>query len=73
MFTNNLKFEIMSEAKKLYRSSTNKKIFGVCGGFAEYFDVDVTIIRIAFLIGLLCVGGGLLAYLICALIMPEQK
>ena len=63
----------MSEAKKLYRSSTNKKIFGVCGGFAEYFDVDVTIIRIAFLIGLLCVGGGLLAYLICALIMPEQR
>jgi len=63
----------MSEAKKLYRSKTDKKIFGVCGGFAEYFDVDVTVIRIIFLVLLLCVGSGLLAYLICALIMPEQK
>lgn len=63
----------MSEEKKLYRSKTDKKIFGVCGGFAEYFGVDVTIIRIAFIIALLCVGGGLLAYLICALVMPEQR
>ena len=63
----------MSEAKKLYRSKTEKKIFGVCGGLAEYFDVDVTVIRILFLVGLLIVGGGLLAYLICALVMPEQK
>jgi Putative stress-responsive transcriptional regulator len=51
---------------------TEKKIFGVCGGFAEYFDVDVTIMRIIFLILLFCAGGGLLAYLICALVMPEQ-
>lgn len=63
----------MSEGKKLQRSSANKKIFGVCAGFAEYFDVDVTIIRIIFLVLLLCVGGGLLAYLICALVMPEKK
>ena len=63
----------MSEAKKLYRSKTDKKIFGVCGGFAEYFDIDVTIIRITFLVLLLGAGCGLLAYLICALIMPEQK
>jgi len=61
----------MSE-KKLHRTKNNKKIFGVCGGIAEYFDVDVTVIRILFLIGLFCVGGGLLAYLICALVMPEQ-
>lgn len=63
----------MSEGKKLYRSKTDKKIFGVCGGLAEYFDVDVTVIRILFLVGLLIVGGGLLAYLICALVMPEEK
>ena len=62
----------MSESKKLHRSMTDKKIFGVCGGFAEYFDVDVTIMRIIFLILLFCAGGGLLAYLICALVMPEQ-
>jgi len=63
----------MSGEKKLYRSRTDKKIFGVCGGLADYFDVDVTVIRILFLIALLCVGGGLIAYLICALVMPEQK
>lgn len=63
----------MSGEKKLYRSRTDKKIFGVCGGLADYFDVDVTVIRILFLIALLCVGGGLIAYLICALVMPEQR
>ena len=63
----------MSEAKKLYRSNTDKKIFGVCGGFAEYFDVDVTIVRIIFVFLLLCACSGLLAYLICALIMPEKR
>ena len=62
----------MAGEKKLYRSRTNKKIFGVCAGFADYFDVDVTVVRIIFLIALLCVGGGLLAYLICALVMPEK-
>jgi phage shock protein C len=63
----------MSEEKKLKRSRTDKKIFGVCGGLAKYFDIDVTVIRILFLIALLCVGGGLIAYLICALVMPEEK
>jgi phage shock protein PspC (stress-responsive transcriptional regulator) len=63
----------MSEEKKLKRSKSDKKILGVCGGIAKYFDVDVTIIRILFLIGLFIVGGGLLAYLICALVMPEEK
>jgi len=63
----------MSGEKKLYRSSTDKKIFGVCGGLADYFDVDVTVVRILFLIGLLCVGGGGIAYLICALVMPEKR
>ena len=62
----------MSNGKKLHKSLTDRKIFGVCGGMAEYFDVDVTIIRILFLIALFCVGGGLIAYLICALVMPEQ-
>lgn len=63
----------MSEEKKLYRSRTDKKIFGVCGGLAKYFGVDVTVIRILFLVSLFIVGGGLLAYLICALVMPEEK
>lgn len=63
----------MAEGKKLYRSTTNKKLFGVCGGLAEYFDVDATVIRIIYLLLLLGAGIGLLAYLVCALIMPEKK
>ena len=58
--------------KKLYKSATDKKIAGVCGGIAEYFNVDATLIRLAWgLFGLLG-GSGLLAYIIAALIMPEQ-
>ncbi|MCF0210557.1 MAG: PspC domain-containing protein [Bacteroidales bacterium] len=60
------------ENKKLKRSMTNKKIAGVCGGFAEYFNTDATIIRIIALILLCCVGGGLLAYLICWIAMPTE-
>ena len=63
----------MSDVKKLRRSVKDKKILGVCGGFAEYFDIDVTIVRIIFLVLLLGAGSGLLAYLICALVMPEDK
>ncbi len=55
--------------KKLCRSNTEKKIAGVCGGIAEYFAVDPTVIRLAFII-FACLGGGVLAYLICALVMP---
>ena len=63
----------MAEGKKLYRSTTNKKLFGVCGGLAEYFDVDPTVVRIIYLLLLLGAGFGLLAYLICALILPEKR
>ena len=63
----------MAEGKKLYRSTTNKKLFGVCGGLAEYFDVDPTVVRIIYLLLLLGAGFGLLAYLVCALIMPEKR
>ena len=60
----------MSEQKKLYRSLTDKKLFGVCGGLAEYFDMDATVMRILFLVAAFVFGCGLLAYLICALVMP---
>lgn len=63
----------MSEGKKLFRSNADRKIFGVCGGIAEYLEVDSTIVRIIFLLLLLGMGTGLLAYLICALVMPEKK
>ena len=63
----------MAEGKKLYRSTTTQKLFGVCGGLAEYFDVDPTVVRIIYLLLVLGAGVGILAYLICALIMPEKK
>lgn len=57
--------------KKLYRSRTDKKIAGVCGGLAEYFNVDATILRIIFIV-LLLPGGfpGLLPYVILWLFVP---
>lgn len=58
--------------KKLYRSKTNKKILGVCGGIAEYFDIDATIIRLILVLAVLFAGVGVLAYLIAALIMPVK-
>lgn len=58
--------------KKLYRSKTNKKIFGVCGGLAEYFDIDATIVRLVLVLAVLFAGVGVLAYLIAALVMPNQ-
>ena len=58
--------------KKLYRSSTDKKLCGVCGGLAKYFSVDATIIRLALVLFCLFGGGGLLAYIICALVIPEE-
>ena len=61
----------MSEQKKLYRSN-DKKLCGVCGGLAEYFDMDPTIMRILWVIFALAGGCGILAYLICALIMPQR-
>jgi len=49
----------------------DKKIFGVCSGLANYFDFDPTIVRIIFLIALVCFGSGLLLYLILAIVMPD--
>ncbi|MBR4173631.1 MAG: PspC domain-containing protein [Clostridia bacterium] len=58
--------------KKLHKSSVDKKIFGVCGGIAEYFEVDPTLIRLVWAISILCLGTGLLAYIIAAIILPTE-
>ena len=56
--------------KKLYRSN-DRKIAGVCGGLAEYINIDPTIIRVIWaLVGL--TGAGIVAYLVCALVIPEK-
>ena len=58
--------------KKLYRSDENKMLAGVCGGIAEYFGVDPTLIRLAWVVFSLLGGSGLLAYIIAAIIVPEN-
>lgn len=59
--------------KRLYRIEDGSKIFGVCGGIAEYFDVDPTLVRVIWVIFSLVYGCGILAYLICALCMPKES
>jgi phage shock protein C len=60
------------QQRHLTRSVRNKKIAGVCGGVAEYFDVDPTLVRLIWIVLFLCAGTGLLAYIICWIIMPLQ-
>ncbi len=60
------------EQKRLYKSATNRVLCGVCGGVGEYFNVDPTIIRLLFILLLFGAGSGLLAYIIAAIIIPEQ-
>ena len=57
--------------KKLYRSKSNRMIAGVCAGVAEYLNIDPTVIRVIWAIA--CFGTlGILAYIACALIIPEK-
>ena len=63
-----------STSKRRLEKSRNKKIFGVCGGIAEYFGIDPTLVRIAFVIGTIATQGPfLIAYLILAMVMPNPK
>lgn len=59
--------------KKLYRSETNRKLAGVCGGIGEYFSIDPTLVRLGWVVITLCAGAGLLAYIIAAIIIPTQS
>ncbi|MGN0150800.1 MAG: PspC domain-containing protein [Clostridia bacterium] len=58
--------------KKLYKSRYDRKISGVCGGIAEYLNVDSTWIRLAWAALVLFLGTGILAYILAALILPEN-
>jgi phage shock protein C len=57
-------------SKRLMRSSRDKKIAGVCGGLAEYFDIDPTIIRVLWLLAIFLGGTGVLAYIILWIVLP---
>jgi phage shock protein PspC (stress-responsive transcriptional regulator) len=61
-----------SEYKRLYRSVDDRMIAGVCGGIAEYFDIDPTLVRLLFVLGIFVTGSGLFwAYLIMMIVVPE--
>ena len=58
--------------KRLYRSNGSKIIAGVCGGIAEYFDMDPTLIRLGWVLFCAMGGSGVLVYIIAALVIPEE-
>ena len=59
--------------KKLYRVTNGKKLAGVCGGIAEYFNVSATVIRLLWILLTLFVGFGILAYIIAMLVIPKKS
>ena len=58
--------------KKLAKSQSEKKLCGVCGGLAEYFNIDPTLVRLLWILFSLAGGAGVLAYIIAAVIMPDN-
>lgn len=58
--------------KKLYKIREGKKLCGVCGGIAEYYNIDPTLVRLGFAAFVCVAGTGILAYFIAALVMPYE-
>lgn len=58
--------------KRLYKSKSDKKIDGVCGGIAEYFNIDSTLVRLAWVIFSLMGGSGIVCYIIAMIIIPDR-
>ena len=60
--------------KKLYKIEEGKKLDGVCGGIAEYFNIDPTLVRLGWALVTLCTAGiGIIGYIVCAVIMPKKS
>jgi len=62
----------MAQTRKLYRSRTDRKLAGVCGGLAQYFNVDATLIRVLFIVLAVLGGSGLVLYLAMWIIVPTE-
>ena len=62
----------MDSTRKLYRSKTDRKVAGVCGGLAQYFNIDPTLIRVLFVVLAILGGSGLLLYLALWIIVPTE-
>lgn len=59
--------------RRLYRSSRHKMVSGVCGGIAEYFGIDPTIVRLLWVLFCFVGGSGLLVYIICMIVIPSDR
>jgi phage shock protein C len=62
----------MDAGRKLYRSKSNRQVAGVCGGLAEYFNLDPTLIRVLFIILAVLGGSGVILYVAMWIIVPKQ-
>ncbi len=59
--------------KRLYKIEQGKKLDGVCGGIAEYFDIDPTLVRLVWILFSCWGGSGIIAYIIAAIVMPKKS
>lgn len=59
--------------KRLYKSNENKMVCGVCGGIAEFFDIDPTLVRLGWVLFCALGGSGILAYIIAAIVIPGRQ
>jgi phage shock protein C len=62
----------MDPTRKLYRSKTNRQLAGVCGGLAQYFNLDATLVRVLFILLAVLGGSGLVLYLAMWIIVPKE-
>ena len=58
--------------KRLYKDHSDKKLCGVCSGIAKYFGIDPTLVRLAWTLLVVFGGSGILAYIICAIVFPDE-
>ena len=63
----------MENKKRIYKIEEGKKIFGVCGGLAEYFNIDPVIVRVIWGVLALAYGTGIVLYLVCAFVFPNKS
>lgn len=62
----------MTEVKRLFRDRNSRVVAGVCGGLGQYFRIDPVIIRLVWVLAVLMGGTGILAYLICWIVIPYE-
>jgi phage shock protein C len=62
----------MAQTRRLYRSRTDRKLAGVCGGLAQYSNIDVTLLRVLFVVLALLGGPGLVIYLLMWILVPQE-